>query len=564
MNEGEGDAILTRVRLYKVGGRVELSEFVPTLESLGLRAVEELPTALEDRDGQEWFLHDFGVLDSGHRPLDLDGTGARIAECIAAVWRGACESDSLNRLVVTAGLDWRQVQILRAYRKFHHRVNASFPVEYKNEAFASHPEIASGLVRLFELRFDPSMPKDPEAQEALRSQILADLDAVVSLEQDRILRNALGVIDATVRTNAFLPARPAMSLKFRSADVPEMPKPTPLYEVFVYSTDMEAIHLRGGKAARGGIRWSDRRQDYRSEVLGLMKAQMVKNAVIVPTGAKGGFVLKRPCPIRPSCRTRRRGSTYTFIRALLDVTDNLVDGKVVHPEHVVIHDEDDPYLVVAADKGTATFSDTGERDLGRVRVLARRRVRVRRVGRLRPQGARDHGTWCVGVHQTALPRDGHRRDERTVHRDRDRRHVRRRVRERDAVFGTDLPRRRVRPSPRLPRPDAESGGGLRGAQAAVRAAGSSWDDYERSAISRRRRRLAAHRQVDPRVSREARLALGIEDEELTPSGLISAILRAPVDLLYNGGIGTYVKASTETTRATADDRVNDEVRVERT
>ena len=560
LNEGEGDAILTRVRLYKVGGRVELSEFVPTLESLGLRAVEELPTALEDRDGQEWFLHDFGVLDSGHRPLDLDGTGARIAECIAAVWRGACESDSLNRLVVTAGLDWRQVQILRAYRKFHHRVNASFPVEYKNEAFASHPEIASGLVRLFELRFDPSMPKDPEAQEALRSQILADLDAVVSLEQDRILRNALGVIDATVRTNAFLPARPAMSLKFRSADVPEMPKPTPLYEVFVYSTDMEAIHLRGGKAARGGIRWSDRRQDYRSEVLGLMKAQMVKNAVIVPTGAKGGFVLKRSVPDPAELRDEAARQYDTFIRSLLDVTDNLVDGKVVHPEHVVIHDEDDPYLVVAADKGTATFSDRANAISAEYgfwlddafasggsagydhKALG---ITARGAWESIKRHFREMGTDVMNEPFTVIGIGDMSGD----------------------VFGNGMlyseqiclvaafDHRHVFLDP-TPSPAA----GYAERKRLFEAAGSSWDDYERSAISEGGGVWPRAAKSIP-VSAQARLALGIEDEELTPSGLISAILRAPVDLLYNGGIGTYVKASAETT-AQADDRANDEVRVD--
>jgi glutamate dehydrogenase len=172
-------------------------------------------------------------------------------------------------------------------------VSAGFPVEYKNDAFVAYPSISAQLVQLFELRFVPSLERDPQAVEALRAKILAELDAVVSLEQDRILRNALGLVDATVRTNAYKPGRTALSIKFRSSLVPEMPKPTPLYEIFVYSPEMEAIHMRGGKVARGGIRWSERRQDYRTEVLGLMKAQMVKNAVIVPTGSKGGFVLKR-------------------------------------------------------------------------------------------------------------------------------------------------------------------------------------------------------------------------------------------------------------------------------
>ncbi|MGH2589238.1 MAG: NAD-glutamate dehydrogenase domain-containing protein, partial [Actinomycetota bacterium] len=333
-NETEDEETLTRVRLYKVGGKIQLSDFVPTLESLGLRVVEEWPTHLTG--GDERYLHDFGVLGADKRPLDVESVGPRIAECIKAVWRGECESDSLNRLVVTAGLGWRQVQILRAYRKYHHRVNASFPVEYKNEAFAAHPQVAAKLVRLFEAKFDPGRPGDPKALEAMRRDILTDLDAVVSLEQDRILRNTLGVIDATVRTNAYKPRATTLSFKFRSASVPEMPKPTPLFEIFVYSSEMEAIHLRGGRVARGGIRWSDRRQDYRTEVLGLMKAQMVKNAVIVPTGSKGGFVLKRQIAEPVALQDELTRQYVRFMHGLLDLTDNLVDGRTVHPEHVVV------------------------------------------------------------------------------------------------------------------------------------------------------------------------------------------------------------------------------------
>jgi len=249
-----------------VGGKIRLSDFVPTLESFGLRVVEEVPTDLIHDVADGRFLQDFGVLAADGRPLDVEALGPRVAECIAAVWRGDCEMDSLNRLVLSAGMDWRQVQILRAYRKYHHRVNASFPVEYKNDAFAAHPDVAAKIVRLFELRFAPSRPQDPAAVEALRGEILAGLDTVVSLEQDRILRNHLGLVEATVRTNAYRPAGDALSFKFRSALVPEMPKPTPLFEIFVYSPDMEAIHLRGGKVARGGIRWSDRRPRKQSHV----------------------------------------------------------------------------------------------------------------------------------------------------------------------------------------------------------------------------------------------------------------------------------------------------------
>jgi glutamate dehydrogenase len=559
-NETDEGQTLTRVRLYKVGGKVELSDFVPTLESLGLRVVEEWPTTLLGEPGAERYLHDFGVLGSDHRPLDVAGTGERIAGCIAAVWRGECESDSLNRLVVTAGLDWRQVQVLRAYRKYHHRVNASFPVEYKNDAFAAHPHIANALLRLFELRFDPSRPQDVSAQDAVRAEILAALDAVSSLEQDRILRNALGVIEATVRTNAYLPGRHATSFKLRSALVPEMPKPAPLFEVFVYSPEMEAIHLRGGRVARGGIRWSDRRQDYRTEVLGLMKAQMVKNAVIVPTGAKGGFVLKRTMTDPRALREEGVRQYVTFVRSMLDVTDNLVDGAVAHPQHVVIHDEDDPYLVVAADKGTATFSDTANGIaaeygfwLGDAFASGGSAGYDHKSLGITARGAwesvkrhfREIGTDVMNEPFTAVGIGDMSGD----------------------VFGNGMlyseqiclvaafDHRHVFVDPN-PNPAV----GYAERRRLFDLPGSSWDDYDRAAISEGGGvwpRTAKQIPVSPQV----RLALGIEAEELTPSELISAILRAPVDLLYNGGIGTYVKASTES-QADAGDRVNDDLRVD--
>ena len=559
-NETEEGQSLTHVRLYKVDGKVELSDFVPTLESLGLRVIEEWPTTLSGEEGDERFLHDFGVLGADHRPIDVDATGDRVAECIAAVWRGECESDSLNRLVVTAGVDWRQVQILRAYRKYHHRVNSSFPVEYKNDAFAAHPAIAAQLVELFEMRFDPSRPRDPQAVEALGEKIRSDLDAVRSLELDRILRNALGVVDATVRTNAYVPGRRAIAFKFRSAAVPEMPKPTPLFEIFVYSPEMEAIHLRGGRVARGGIRWSERRQDYRTEILGLLKAQMVKNAVIVPTGAKGGFVLKHEVTDPRASKDEGTRQYVTFVRSMLEVTDNLVDGTVVHPDHVVVHDEDDPYLVVAADKGTATFSDTANaisaeygfwlgdafasggstgydhKELG---ITARGAWEsVKRHFREIGTDVMNEPFTVVGIGDMSGDVFGNGMlysDQICLVAAFDHRHV----------F--------VDPSPHPAVGYAER-------RRLFDRPGSSWDDYDRSMISE-------GGGVWPRtdksieISPQTRLALGIEADELTPGELISAILSAPVDLLYNGGIGTYVKASSESD-ADVGDRVNDDLRVD--
>ncbi|HSJ51864.1 MAG TPA: NAD-glutamate dehydrogenase [Actinomycetota bacterium] len=557
-NETHDGVTLTRVRLYKIGGKIQLSDFVPTLESLGLRVVEEIPTQLPG--DEERYLHDFGVLGTDHHPLDVEATGTRIADSIVAVWKGECELDSLNRLVVTAGLDWRQVQILRAYRKYHHRVNASFPVEYKNEAFATHPHIAANLVRLFEERFDPASSRDPEVAESVRERLLADLDAVVSLEQDRILRNALGVIDATVRTNAYKPRTTTLSMKFRSAAVPEMPKPTPLYEIFVYSTEVEGIHLRGGKVARGGIRWSDRRQDYRTEVLGLMKAQMVKNAVIVPTGSKGGFVLKRQITEPRALREEVSRQYVAFMHGLLDVTDNLVDGGVVHPDHVLVYDEDDPYLVVAADKGTATFSDIAN------------------------AVAAEHGFW-LGDAFASGGSAGYDHKKLGITARGAWESIKRHFREIGTdvinepftvvgigdmsgdVFGNGMLHSRqiclvaafdhrhvfVDPNPNPAVGHAER-------RRLFELPGSSWDDYDRSKISRGGGVWPRSAKSIP-ISPEARLALGIEQTELEPNELIRAILRAPVDLLYNGGIGTYVKASTES-HADVGDRVNDGLRVD--
>lgn len=558
-NRGQQGQVLTRVRLYKLGGRIRLSDFVPTLESLGLQVVEEVPTHLiHDAEGER-FLDDFGVLDEHGDPLDVEGSGERIADCIAAVWRGDCEADSLNRLVVSAGLDWRQVQILRAYRKYHHRVSPGFPVEYKNDAFAAHPQVAANLIRLFEARFDPSRPRDEEAEEEIRSEILAQLDAVPSRDQDRILRDHLGLIDATVRTNAFVPDAEALAFKFRSALVPEMPKPVPLYEIFVYSPEMEAIHLRGGKVARGGIRWSDRRQDYRTEILGLMKAQMVKNAVIVPTGAKGGFVLKRQITEPTALREEVERRYVTFMRCLLDLTDDLVDGRVVHPEHVVVRDEDDPYLVVAADKGTAALSDVANA------VAAERGFWLGDAFASGGSTGYDHkalgitarGAWeSVKRHFRELGTDVATQPITVVG-----------IGDMSGdVFGNGMllsdqiclvaafDHRHIFVDPN-PVPAV----GYAERRRLFELPGSSWDDYDRSKIS-------AGGGVWPRTAKaitltpEMRGALGVEGEVMTPDELISAILRAPVDLLWNGGIGTYVKASSES-NAEVGDRANDAVRV---
>jgi glutamate dehydrogenase len=553
-NEGE----LTRIGLYRVGGKLELSRAMPMLEHLGLRVIEERPTRLVDGAGETW-LQDFGVLGPTDRPIALDECGERIADTIAAVWRGDAESDSLNRLVITTGLDWRKIAVLRAYRKYRQRLGSRFTEGYQHDVIAANPHITEKQLRLFELRFDPDRERDEAAEAALRDEILEDLDAVASLDHDRILRNQLGLIEATVRTNAYRRGRRALAFKVRSAEVPAMPQPAPLFEIFVYSPEVEGIHLRGGKIARGGIRWSDR-MDYRTEVFGLMRAQMTKNAVIVPDGAKGGFRLSARPEDPGEVRAEVERQYVTYISGLLDVTDNLVDGAVAHPDGVRVLDDDDTYLVVAADKGTATLSDTANRV------------------------AKGYGFW-LGDAFASGGSNGYDHKALGITARGAWESVKRHFRDLDLDPGTDpftvvgigdmsgdvfgngmLLSDRIRLVAAYdhrhvlidPDPDPERGFAER--KRLYDLAGSSWDDYDRDAISEGGGVWSRAAKSIP-LSPPAREALGVDDEALPPTDVIRAILRAPVDLLWNGGIGTYVKASTETDED-AHDRSSDAIRVD--
>ena len=544
---------LSRIAVYRLDGKLDLSAMLPLIEHLGVRVVEEVPTRLEGGDG-ETFIHDFGVVGPNGGMLDLDECGLRVCSALSEALAGTAETDSLNRLLITAGLDHHQIEILRAYRTYWRLVTASFSIRYIDDAFARNPEVAHNLVKLFEARFGRDGDEGTEA--ALRADILHDLESIESLDEDRILRGFLGLIEATVRTNAYLPDRGALSLKLRSARVPEMPEPRPVFEIFVYGSAVEGIHLRGGRTARGGIRWSTRREDYRTEVLGLMKAQMTKNAIIVPSGAKGGFVLREGA----TTPERIRSGYEAFIRGLLDVTDNLSKGDIEHPPGVRVHDGPDPYLVVAADRGTAALSDVAN-DI-----------------------AADYGFWLgdafasggsTGYDHKALGITARGAWES----------VRRHFVELGAdvdeapltvvgigdmsgdVFGNGmLMSRKLRLIAAFdhrhvfidPNPDPN-----RSYEERVRLAAdpdSTWEDYDRDSLSvgggvwpR------AAKRID--LSMEARTALGVEQAVLTPAETIRAILRAPVDLLWNGGIGTYVKAATESHEAVKD-RANDGVRVD--
>jgi glutamate dehydrogenase len=558
-NDIESEEGLTRIIVYSRDGKRDLSEMLPLVEDLGLQVVEEIPTRLSnDDDPDELFAHNFGVRAMDGACLDVAGCGARVSVALESALLGKSESDGLSRLLVLTDLDHVQINILRAYRSYWHLVNPAFSKPYVAEAFAAHPDLSGDLVRLFEARFGPDA--DGATEGKLRASLLEQLDAVSSLDEDRILRGFLGLIDATVRTSAYVDGA-ALAFKLVSAHVPDVPEPRPLYEIFVFAPTVAGVHLRGGAVARGGIRWSIRREDYRTEVLGLMKAQMTKNVVIVPTGAKGGFVVRRIAdPAAGPTLDEVRDGYMTFIRSLLDVTDTLEDGVVVHPAGVRVLDGDDPYFVVAADRGTATFSDIANRIAGEMGFWLDDAFASGGSSGYdhKALGITARGAWeSVRRHFMELDVDV-QTDPITVAGVGDMS---------GDVFGNGMLLSR---SIRLvaafdhrhifidPDPDAASSFAERQRLAGL--ARSSWADYDTDLISPGGGVFARSlKRIE--LTDQMRAALDTRATALTPQQLISAILTAPVDLLWNGGIGTYVKASTETNDQ-AQDRSNDAVRVD--
>jgi glutamate dehydrogenase len=355
-----------RLKLYQPKDKIALSTVLPSLENFGLKVISEIPFEITpEGDDRPVWIHDFTMLTADGADVDVPAIRDKFHEAYDRIWAGEAEDDGFNRLVLTAGIGWRNIALLRAYCKYLRQAAIAFSQSYMEQTLNANAVITRDIVRLFYVLFDPSMSGSRDKEIAtIQERILKGLDAVVNLDEDRILRRFLNAVQSTLRTNFF--QRDAqgrdkdyISFKLDSHKVEELPLPRPLVEVFVYSPRAEAIHLRGGKVARGGIRWSDRREDFRTEVLGLMKAQMVKNAVIVPVGSKGGFVVKRPPQTndRETVMAEVVHCYKTLMRGLLDITDNLVEGKVVPPPGVVRYDGDDPYLVVAADKGTAHLSD---------------------------------------------------------------------------------------------------------------------------------------------------------------------------------------------------------------
>ncbi|MCO4890284.1 NAD-glutamate dehydrogenase [Cupriavidus sp. WGtm5] len=563
-----------RFKVYRAGEPIALSLSLPMLEHLGVRVDEERPYLIEPDSGAPLWVHDFGleIADgSSAAEFDIARVKALFEDAFARAWHGEIENDDLNRLVLRAELAARDVTILRAYARYLRQVGSTFSDAYIERALTGNAGIAAMLVALFVARFDTvSQVAADTARQARCDKLLADigtaLDKVPNLDEDRILRLFLGVINATVRTNYFHRGedgqpRPYLSFKFNPALVPGLPEPRPMFEIWVYAPRVEGVHLRGGRVARGGLRWSDRREDFRTEVLGLMKAQMVKNTVIVPVGSKGGFVVKRPPPPADRDAFLREGVAcyQTFLRGLLDLTDNLVGGELVPPPEVVRHDDNDPYLVVAADKGTATFSDFANAISAEYGFwLGDAFASGGSVGYdHKKMGITARGAWeSVKRHFREMGVDIQSTDFTVAG-----------IGDMSGdVFGNGM---LLSPHIRLvaafdhrhvfldPDPDP-----ARSLQERARLFGlprSSWADYDVTLIS-------AGGGIYPRtaktipLSAQVQAVLGITARALSPAELIHAILMAPVDLLYNGGIGTYVKSSQET-HLQAGDRTNDSVRV---
>src|SRR5690349_196671 len=499
---------------------------------------------------------------------DDDARAAAFEQAFLAIWSGAAEGDSLNSLVLRAGVDWRDVVILRAIGAYLRQIGSAFSMEYTDQALTANPTLAAGLVRVFRARFDPDTADGGTGYEQVRDELLRALDDVPSLDHDRILRAFVGTIDATVRTNFYqrdvegLP-KSWVSMKLESKRVPNLPKPQPMAEIWVYSPEVEGVHLRFGRVARGGLRWSDRREDFRTEVLGLVKAQMVKNAVIVPTGSKGGFVGKRlpdPAVDRSAWFEAGTSAYRLFIRGLLDITDNRTAAGIVPPQRVVRHDGDDPYLVVAADKGTATFSDIANgvsQEYGFWLDDAFASGGSAGYDH-KAMGITARGAWeSVKRHFRELGLDTQAEDFTVVG-----------IGDMSGdVFGNGvLLSEHIRLVAAIDHrhvfvdPEPDTGASFAERERLFRLPRSSWADYDAKLLSpgggifpRGAKSIA----VTPEMAK----ALAIDAKPLTPTELIHAILHAPVDLLYNGGIGTYVKASTEA-HAQARDRAHDAVRVD--
>ncbi|GGZ87457.1 NAD-glutamate dehydrogenase domain-containing protein [Novosphingobium arvoryzae] len=558
------DAGTLRLKLYQRHGALALSDAVPALENFGFRVIEDMPTDLDE--GRAGTIHDFILATpAGQDPAGLLDRAETIEAALADVLNGAAENDPFNRLITATALSAQEADWLRAWYRYLRQAGLNYTIQTAVDALQNAPTVTRGLIALFVARHDPAFQGDRAAAEAAAQAAIRDgLAGVSAINDDRLLRQYRAVVEAMLRTNAFAPAgADALAFKLDSALVPGLPKPLPWREIFVYSRRVEGIHLRSGPVARGGLRWSDRRDDFRTEILGLMKAQRVKNAVIVPSGAKGGFYPKQlpdPARDRDGWLTEGKDSYKLFIRTLLSITDNIVDGKVVHPPRVTVRDGEDPYFVVAADKGTATFSDTAnaladERDFWLDDAFASGGSKGYDH---KAMGITAKGAWLsVQRHFLEMGVDVQTDPVRVagcgdMSGD---------------VFGNGMLLSR---SIQLvaafdhrhifldPAPDATKSWAERARMFALPR--SSWDDYDKALISDGGGVFARSLKEIP-LSPQVQAMLGLDVEAIDPDSLITAILKADVDLLWFGGIGTYIKASSENNVAVGDP-ANDALRID--
>ncbi|MEE9314354.1 MAG: NAD-glutamate dehydrogenase [Rhizobiaceae bacterium] len=559
------------LKLFHLDGAVPLSRRVPLLENMGFKVIEESTFDIVRDDGARVYLHDMILESASGDPINRVVTDSFVKDALLAVWRGQADTDNFNALILNAGLEWKQAAVFRSYARYLRQIRSRFTVRSMAQTLSQHASITTALFELFDIRFNP-ITKNRTSREKRKIKDIGDaLEAVSSSDDDRILRNMLNLISTTLRTNFYSPAldsagseaapTPVLAFKVDPSAINIMPKPIPYREIFVSSPRVEGLHLRFGPVARGGLRWSDRPQDYRTEVLGLVKAQQVKNAVIVPVGSKGGFVPK----LLPTDGDRNawfeegKGAYKVFISSLLSLTDNLVNGKIVAPKQIVRHDGDDPYFVVAADKGTSTFSDTANAisqandfwlddafasggsagyDHKKMGITARgaweavkRHFReVDRDIQTEPFTAAGVGDMSGDVFGNGMLLSKQTRliaafDHRDIFIDPDP-DVTASFKERSRLFKLNR---------------------------------SSWQDYNNKLISK-------GGGIFPRsakkitLSKQSAEAIGFEAGDHTPQTVLNAILKAPVDLMWFGGIGTYIRASHESD-ADADDRGNDSIRV---
>ncbi len=576
----EADGHHLQIKVFNGGESVALSDMLPVIEHMGLRVLGEIPyeVRFEDQksinvDGADaaghksvW-INDFHVQPLSGREIDLVTSRGQFEDAFKRIWGGQVEDDGLNSLVLIAGLSWRDCVIMRCYVKFLRQTGITFSQRYMEEALAQNVEITSFLIELFKYRFDPSLQSETVEKSAeIVQQIVGLLDQVKNLDEDRILRAFLYLVQSTLRTNAYQmdvsgQIKDYISIKLNSSQIDFLPKPRPYREIFVYSPRMEGVHLRGGKVARGGIRWSDRREDFRTEILGLVKAQMVKNAVIVPVGSKGGFVVKYPPKTggREAFIAEGIACYKTLMSGLLDVTDNYVSGEIVPPAQVICHDDPDPYLVVAADKGTATFSDIANSvseeygfwlgdafasggsagyDHKKMGITARGAWEaVKRHFREMGKDIQSEDFTCVGIGDMSgdVFGNGMLLSE----------HIQLKAAFNHLHIFID------------PTPDVKISYAER--QRLFDLPRSSWTDYDLACLSAGGR-IYDRSAKSLTLTAEIQAAFNIQEAHVTPNQLLTAILKTKVDLLWFGGIGTYLKSSQES-HADCGDRANDAIRI---